>query len=98
MIATVAHAAEDGPLLCGAYFDAEHFLISFFGTMPHDYPTRTTERIHTHRTAGRDRDHRDLDRPPGPCSAKGPRGGSTHPVRQQPQANRSRPARLPRHE
>src|SRR4029078_9092807 len=46
--------------------------------------------VHADRVAGRDRDHRDPDRPAPPRRPEGPRGRRTHEVRQQPQADRHR--------
>ena len=43
-----------------------------------------------------DRHHRGPDRPPPAGRAGGPRGGPADPVRQQPEADRHRPAQLPR--
>ena len=53
--------------------------------------------VHADRAAGGDRDHRGPDRPAPARRPGGPRGGPAGPVRQQPEADRPRPAQLSRH-
>ena len=50
-------------------------------------------RLHPDRAAGGDRDHRGPDRAVAPGGAGRPRGRPPRPMRQQPQADRDRPAR-----
>ena len=59
-------------------------------------PRRLGTRVHADRAAGRDRDHRDPDRPAPARRAEGPRGGGAHELLQQPQAARPRHAQPPR--
>ena len=54
-------------------------------------------RVHADRAAGRHRHHRRPDRPAAARRPGGPRGGPPHPVHQQPQADRPRPAQLREH-
>ena len=56
----------------------------------------TASGVHADRVAGGDRHHRHPHRPAAAGRAEGPRGRRTHPVRQQPQADRPGPALLPR--
>ena len=51
-------------------------------------------RLHAHRAARRDRDHRRPDRAAAARGAGGPRGGPPRPVHQQPQADRPGAAQL----
>src|SRR5436309_3490780 len=55
-------------------------------------------RIYAHRIAGGHRHHCHSDRAVGAGGAKGPRGGGARPVPEQPQADRSGPAQLSRHQ
>ena len=53
-----------------------------------------SQSIHADRAAGRDRDHRDPDRPAAARRAEGPRGRGAHQVHEQPQADRLGAAQL----
>ena len=59
------------------------------------HASEVSPRFHADRAAGRHRHHRRPDRPAPARRAGGPRGGPADAVRQQPQADRARPAQLP---
>src|SRR5262245_12224039 len=63
-------------------------LLSFIrGVYADLLPQTSMAWLHAHRTVGGDRHHRHLDRPARACRAKGPRGGGTLAVQQQPEAD-----------
>ena len=63
---------------------------------PRAPPARDPPSLHPHRALGGHRDHRRVDRAALAGGPGGPRGGPAHPVREQPQADRYCPPRLPR--